>query len=77
VICLSDSEVQIVLPLNDSQQRTYLLRTLDPKRLARFKKALEKSPLFDKTRLLRACAYLPAKRESPEKSVVSQFAFGF
>jgi hypothetical protein len=40
VICLSDSDADAVLPLNDSQRGTHLLCTLDPERLERFKKAL-------------------------------------
>ena len=41
VICLSDSDGNAILPLNYSQQKGYFLRTLDPERLARFRKALE------------------------------------
>jgi hypothetical protein len=41
VICLSDSEANAASLLNRSQQRMHLLRTLDPERLARFRKALD------------------------------------
>ena len=41
VICLSDSEANAALPLNNSQQRTHLLQTLDAQRLVRFREALE------------------------------------
>jgi len=41
VICLSDSEANALLPLNYSEQLGTLLRTLDPERLRRLRKALE------------------------------------
>ena len=41
VICLTDSEANAAFPLNNSQQRTHLLQTLDGERLVRFREALE------------------------------------